>query len=104
MYVTGSVTGPSFVLQTPERLLEKHLLLFHVFCRNFIYEVSMRSQGQLLMKNHLNSFYKTLNTMIRVTEVSVMSLASRRYLRRELVVKNKQRSGLQTLAMKKVKT
>lgn len=53
------------------------------------------------MKNHLNSFYKTLNTMIRVTEVSVMSLASRRYLRRELVVKNKQRSGPQTVAMKK---
>lgn len=64
----------------------------------------MRSQGQLLMKNHLNSFYKTLDTMIRVTEVSLISLASRRYLRSELVVKNKQRSGPQTVVMKKVKT
>lgn len=104
MYVTGSVTEPGFVLQTPDRLLEKHLLLFRVFCRNFIYEVSVRSQGQLLMKNHLNSFYKTLDTMIRVTEVSLISLASRRYLRSELVVKNKQRSGPQTVVMKKVKT
>lgn len=64
----------------------------------------MRSQGQLLMKNHLNSFYKTLDAMIRVTEVSLISLASRRYLRSELVVKNKQRSSPQTVVMKKVKT
>lgn len=97
MYVAGSVTGPSFVLQTPDRPFEKHLLFFHVFCRNFIYEVSVRSQGQLLMKNHLNSFYKMLNTMIRATEVSLMSLASRHYLRSELLVKINKGQALRQL-------